>query len=79
MTATAITAAFGPLVAVLSSLGIAIVAGYGGYLVINENVTPGTVVAFLTYVAFFFNRFKPFRSFSPRHNQQLLPQSAPSR
>ncbi|MFN5926843.1 MAG: ABC transporter transmembrane domain-containing protein, partial [Roseiflexaceae bacterium] len=34
MTATAITAAFGPLVAVLSSIGTAIVAGYGGYLVI---------------------------------------------
>jgi ATP-binding cassette subfamily B multidrug efflux pump len=54
MTATAITAAFGPLVAVLSSIGTAIVAGYGGYLVINNSVTPGTVVAFLTYVAFFF-------------------------
>lgn len=63
MTATAITAAFGPLVAVLSSLGIAIVAGYGGYLVINENVTPGTVVAFLTYVAFFFQPIQAISQF----------------
>jgi hypothetical protein len=28
-------------------MGLAIVAGYGGYLVITNQVNPGTVVAFL--------------------------------
>lgn len=63
MTATAITAAFGPIVTVLSSIGTAIVAGYGGYLVINNLATPGTVVAFLAYVAFFFQPIQAMSQF----------------
>lgn len=63
MTATAITAAFGPLVNVLAAIGVAIVAGYGGYLVITDAATPGTVVAFLSYVAFFFQPIQAMSAF----------------
>lgn len=63
MTATAITSAFGPLVNVLASIGTAIVAGYGGYLVITNAVTPGTVVAFLSYIAFFFQPIQAMSAF----------------
>ncbi|MCX6016688.1 MAG: ABC transporter ATP-binding protein [Chloroflexales bacterium] len=63
ISATAITAAFGPLVDVLAALGIAIVAGYGGYLVLQNQVTPGVVVAFLSYVAFFFRPIQALSQF----------------
>ncbi|MFM2032454.1 MAG: hypothetical protein RLZZ297_1219, partial [Chloroflexota bacterium] len=61
--ATAITAAFGPLVDVLAAIGLAIVAGYGGYLVIDDQVTAGTVVAFLTYMRFFFQPIQALSQF----------------
>ncbi len=63
VSATAITAAFGPLVDVLAAIGLAIVAGYGGYLVITNQVTPGTVVAFLSYVQFFFRPIQALSQF----------------
>ena len=63
VSATAITAAFGPLVDVLAAIGLAIVAGYGGYLVISNQVTPGTVVAFLSYVQFFFRPIQALSQF----------------
>lgn len=63
VSATAITAAFGPLVDVLAAIGLAIVAGYGGYLVISDQVTPGTVVAFLSYVQFFFRPIQALSQF----------------
>jgi ABC-type multidrug transport system fused ATPase/permease subunit len=59
--ATAITSAFTPVVDVLSTLATAIVAGYGGYLALNQLVTVGVVVAFLTYVQQF---FRPIQSLS---------------
>ncbi|MEM7800319.1 MAG: ABC transporter ATP-binding protein, partial [Chloroflexota bacterium] len=54
--AVSITAAFAPLMDVLSTLATVLVAGYGGYLVIfgDGSVTVGTVVAFLTYAQQFF-------------------------
>lgn len=48
---------------VLAALGIAIVAGYGGYLVLQNQVTPGVVVAFLSYVAFFFRPIQALSQF----------------
>jgi ABC-type multidrug transport system fused ATPase/permease subunit len=59
--ATAITSAFTPAVDVLSTVATAIVAGYGGYLALNNSVTVGVVVAFLTYVQQF---FRPIQSLS---------------
>jgi ABC-type multidrug transport system fused ATPase/permease subunit len=59
--ATAITSAFTPAVDVLSTIATAIVAGYGGYLALNDLATVGVVVAFLTYVQQF---FRPIQSLS---------------
>jgi ABC-type multidrug transport system fused ATPase/permease subunit len=61
--ATAITSAFTPVVDVLSTLATAIVAGYGGYLALNQLVTVGVVVAFLTYVQQFFRPIQSLSSF----------------
>lgn len=63
ITATAITSAFGPLVDVLAALGLAIVAGYGGYLVVNNEATPGLVIAFITYSQFFFRPIQALSQF----------------
>ncbi|MEM7118174.1 MAG: ABC transporter ATP-binding protein [Chloroflexota bacterium] len=54
--AVGITAAFAPLMDVLSTLATVIVAGYGGYLTIfgDGTVTVGIVVAFLSYAQQFF-------------------------
>ena len=54
VTAESITAAFSPTLDVLSTIGIAIVVGYGGYLALNGLVTVGVIVAFLQYVRRFF-------------------------
>ncbi len=63
ITATAITSAFGPLVDVLAALGLAIVAGYGGYLVVHDQATPGLVIAFITYSQFFFRPIQALSQF----------------
>lgn len=63
ITATAITSAFGPLVDVLAAIGLAIVAGYGGYLVVNDQATPGLVVSFITYSQFFFRPIQALSQF----------------
>ena len=52
--ATAVTSAFFPAMDVLSTVAITIVAGLGGYLAINGQVSVGVVVAFLGYVQQFF-------------------------
>jgi len=48
--ATSITSAFAPAIDVLSTVGMAIVIGYGGYLVFNEELSVGLLAAFLIYV-----------------------------
>lgn len=53
--ATAVTSAMFPAMDVLSTVSIAIVAGFGGYLTIQGQVTVGIVVAFLAYVQQFFH------------------------
>ncbi|MEM8862290.1 MAG: ABC transporter ATP-binding protein [Chloroflexota bacterium] len=54
--AAGITAAFAPLMDVLSTLATVLVAGYGGYLAIfgDGTVTVGVVVAFLSYAQQFY-------------------------
>jgi ATP-binding cassette, subfamily B, multidrug efflux pump len=66
MSATAITSAFQPLVDVLGTIATAIVAGYGGYLALNGQVSVGIVVAFLTYVQ---NLFRPLQLLSTAYTQ----------
>ena len=63
ITATAITSAFGPLVDVIAAIGLAIVAGYGGYLVVSDQATPGLVIAFITYSQFFFRPIQALSQF----------------
>ncbi|MFZ9857504.1 MAG: ABC transporter ATP-binding protein [Roseiflexaceae bacterium] len=63
ITATAITSAFGPLVDVIAAIGLAIVAGYGGFLVVNDQATPGLVIAFITYSQFFFRPIQALSQF----------------
>jgi ATP-binding cassette subfamily B multidrug efflux pump len=52
--AVAITSAFAPAIDVLSTLGIAIVIGYGGFLAFRGETAVGVVAAFLLYVQQFF-------------------------
>jgi ABC-type multidrug transport system fused ATPase/permease subunit len=66
MSATAITSAFQPLVDVLGTVATAVVAGYGGYLALNGDVSVGVVVAFLTYVQ---NLFRPLQLLSTAYTQ----------
>jgi len=54
VSAESITAAFSPTLDVLSTIGIALVVGYGGYLALSNLVTIGVIVAFLQYVRRFF-------------------------
>ncbi|QIN79289.1 ATP-binding cassette domain-containing protein [Rubrobacter marinus] len=52
--AVAVTSAFAPAIDVLSTLAIALVIGYGGYLVYAGGLTVGLLAAFLIYVQQFF-------------------------
>jgi ABC-type multidrug transport system fused ATPase/permease subunit len=61
VTAESITAAFGPTLDVLATVGVGIVVGYGGYLVLNGLATVGIIVAFVQYVRRF---FEPIRAIS---------------
>jgi ATP-binding cassette subfamily B multidrug efflux pump len=61
--ATAITSAFMPAVDILSTVAVAIVAGFGGWLVLQDVVTIGVVVAFLTYVQQFFRPVQALSAF----------------
>jgi ATP-binding cassette subfamily B multidrug efflux pump len=56
VSAQGITAAFSPTLDVLSTIGLAIVIGYGGYLALRTPplVTVGVIVSFLVYVRRFF-------------------------
>jgi ATP-binding cassette, subfamily B, multidrug efflux pump len=52
--AVALTAAFAPTIDVLSTLAIAVVIGFGGYLLLAGQLSLGVVAAFLIYVQQFF-------------------------
>jgi len=74
--AVGITSAFSPMLDVLSTVATAIVAGYGGYLVINDLVTVGVIVTFLTYVRRF---YEPIRAVSMIYALSLIHISEPTR
>jgi ATP-binding cassette, subfamily B, multidrug efflux pump len=52
--AVGITSAFSPAIEFLSTLATALVIGYGGYLVFQNQLTVGLLAAFLLYVQQFF-------------------------
>jgi ATP-binding cassette subfamily B multidrug efflux pump len=56
VSAQGIVAAFSPTLDVLSTIGLAIVVGFGGYLALQEPplITVGVIVSFLVYVRRFF-------------------------
>lgn len=55
VTAAAVSSAFSPALAVISTVATALVAGYGGILAARGAVTVGVVVAFFNYARQFFN------------------------
>ena len=66
ITATGITAAFAPTMDILSTLSTVLVAGYGGWLAINGEITVGIVIAFLSYAQQF---FRPVQQLSNLYTQ----------
>lgn len=50
VTANAVTSAFSPVMDLLSTLDIAIVAGVGGYLAVMGRISVGVLISFLQYV-----------------------------
>ncbi len=52
--AVGLTSAFSPAIEFLSTVATALVIGYGGYLVLNNQLTVGLLAAFLLYVQQFF-------------------------
>jgi len=58
-------AIFMPLMELLSSLGIALILWYGGSKVIQDRLTLGVLVAFLSYIQMF---FKPIRDITEKYN-----------
>ena len=60
--AAAVSSAFSPVLAVISSLATALVAAYGGYLAANQVITVGVVVAFFSYARQFFNAISQLSS-----------------
>jgi len=64
--AVGITSAFSPTLDVLSTVAMAIVAGVGGYLVLNDLATVGVIVAFIVYVRRF---YEPIRSLAQLYTQ----------
>lgn len=61
-----ITALLHPLITVMSTVAIAVIAGVGGWLAIRDLVTVGVIVSFLAYIRQFFH---PLRSLAQLYNQ----------
>ncbi len=60
-----LTAIFFPGVEFIGELSVALVVGAGGYLVIQNALTPGELIAFVLYVGRFFD---PIRELARRYN-----------
>ena len=63
--ATKLSAIFFPGVDFMGSLATALVVGVGGWLVLGDSLTAGTLVAFILYVDRF---FEPIRDLAQRYN-----------
>lgn len=66
VSAVGVSSAFAPAIDVLSTIAIAIVIGYGGYLVFEDALTVGVLAAFLIYVQQF---FRPIQMLSTMYTQ----------
>ncbi len=63
---TKMFAVFTPLMELLGSLGIALIIWHGGFSVIHDRLSLGTLVAFLTYIQML---LVPIRGLSDKYNQ----------
>ncbi len=63
--ATRLTALFFPGVDFMGSLATALVIGVGGWLVLGDNLTTGTLIAFVLYID---RLFQPIRELAQRYN-----------
>jgi ATP-binding cassette subfamily B protein/subfamily B ATP-binding cassette protein MsbA len=63
--AARLSATFFPGVDFLGSLAVALAIGFGGWAVLGQQVTPGTLVAFVLYIGRFFD---PIRDLAERYN-----------
>src|SRR5439155_23682649 len=68
METVVLNALYFPFVALLSSIALAVVLGYGGHLYFNGDVTLGTLFAFMLYVQ---NFFDPVQQLSQLYNTFL--------
>jgi ABC-type multidrug transport system fused ATPase/permease subunit len=71
-----IFAVFMPTMELLSSLGVALIIWYGGGKVIQEELTLGSLVAFISYVQMF---FRPIRDISEKYNIMQLAMASTER
>lgn len=60
-----IYALFMPVIEVLSAVALAIIIYYGGYRVLAEHITLGTLVVFISYMRMF---FRPIRDLAEKYN-----------
>ena len=66
MAQTKLFAVFTPLMELLGSLAIALIVWYGGGIVVQDRLSLGTLVAFLTYIQML---LVPIRDLSEKYNQ----------
>ena len=74
--ANGLSSAFSPTVSIINAVAIVIIIWFGGVAVVEETITLGIVVAFLTYVQRF---FQPLQSISARFNQMQSAMAASER
>ncbi|MFQ3577984.1 MAG: ABC transporter ATP-binding protein [Verrucomicrobiia bacterium] len=57
-----------PFIGLMSGVGVAIILGYGGFLVLRGDITAGTIAAFVLYLGMFFG---PVATMGELYNQML--------
>ena len=74
--ANGLSAAFSPTVSVINAVAIVIIIWFGGVAVVQDTISLGVLVAFLSYVQRF---FQPLQSISSRFNQMQSAMAASER
>ncbi len=69
-------AVFVPVMELLSATGVALIIWYGGSEVINEQLSLGSLVAFISYIQMF---FRPIRDISEKYNIMQLAMASTER
>jgi ATP-binding cassette subfamily B multidrug efflux pump len=64
--AESITALLNPLITVMSTIAIAVIAGLGGWLALHSLISVGVIVSFVAYIQMF---FQPLRQLAMLYNQ----------